>query len=130
MEQMLTLLRDMMSIFLRRSLDEKLGYSNYDYQNKTADNSHNGYSQKTMYTSYDDMDVSIPRDNNSEYEPQPIKKYQNTMTQDIKEKSSPYYAKGITLKNMAPHMKELHDMKNSDSPISRLQTKILSIVRE
>ena len=29
------------------------------------------------------MDVAIPRDRNGDYEPQLIKKYQNTVTQDM-----------------------------------------------
>ena len=38
------------------------------------------HSSKTMHTSYGDMDVAIPRDRNGDYEPQLIKKYQNTVT--------------------------------------------------
>ena len=33
-------------------------------QNKDTDNSRNGHSQKTMHTSYGDMEVAIPRDRN------------------------------------------------------------------
>ena len=50
---------DIMSIILEGALDheidEELGYSKYDYRNKETDNSRNGHSQKTMYTSYGDM---------------------------------------------------------------------------
>ena len=45
-------------------MDEELGYSRYDYRNKETDNSRNGYSQKTMYTSYGNMEIDIPRDRN------------------------------------------------------------------
>ena len=83
-------MRDMMSVILEdvldEELDEELGYSKYDYRNKDTDNSRNGHSKKTMHTSYGDMDVAIPRDRNGEYEPQLIKKYQNTVTQDMEEK--------------------------------------------
>ena len=65
---------------LDEELDEKLGYSKYDYRNKETDNSRNGHSSKTMHTSYGDMNVAIPRDRNGDYEPQLIKKYQNTVT--------------------------------------------------
>ena len=65
---------------------EELGYSKYDYRNKETDNSRNGHSSKTMHTSYGDMDVAIPSDRNGDYEPQLIKKYQNTVTQDMEEK--------------------------------------------
>ena len=83
-------MRDMMSVLLEgvldEELDEELGYSKYDYRNKDTDNSRNGHSSKTMHTSYGDMDVAIPRDRKGEYEPQVIKKYQNTVTQDMEEK--------------------------------------------
>ena len=86
-----SVMRDMMSVLLESVLDEELdeepGYSKYDYRNKDTDNSRNGHSQKTMHTSCGDMNVAIPRDRNGEYEPQLIKKYQNTVAQD--KKSSP-----------------------------------------
>ncbi len=89
-------IRDMMSVILEDVLDEELGYSKYDYRNKDTDNSRNGHSKKTMHTSYGDMDVAIPRDRNGEYEPRLIKKYQNTVTQDMEEKILSMYAKGMT----------------------------------
>ena len=64
-------------------LDEELGYSKYDYKNKETYNSRNGHSKKTMHTSYGDMELVVPRDRNGEYEPQVVKKYQNTVTQDM-----------------------------------------------
>ena len=85
-----SIMRDMMSVLLEgaldEELDEELGYSKYDYRNKETDNSRNGHSSKTMHTSYGDMDVAIPRDRNGEYSPQLIKKYQNTVTQDMEGK--------------------------------------------
>ncbi len=84
------IMRDMMSIILEGTLDaemdEEPGYSKYDYKNKDTDNSRNGYSKKTMHTSYGDMDIEVPRDRKGEFEPQVIKKYQNTVTQDMEEK--------------------------------------------
>ena len=77
-----SIMRDMMSIILEGALDqemdEELGYSKYDYRNKETDNSRNGHSQKTMHTSYGDMEIDIPRDRKGEFEPQIVKKYQNT----------------------------------------------------
>ena len=63
---------------LEAELDEELGYSKYDYRNKETDNSRNGHSQKTMHTSYGDMEIDIPRDRKGEFEPQLVKKYQNS----------------------------------------------------
>ena len=127
-------MRDMMSVLLEgaldEELDEELGYSKYDYRNKDTENSRNGHSQKTMHTSYGDMEIAIPRDRNGEYEPQLIKKYQNTITQDMEEKILSMYAKGMTTGDIESHMKELYDMDISDSTISRITDKILPIVKE
>ena len=124
----------MMSILLEgaldEELDEELGYSKYDYRNKNTDNSRNGHSSKTMHTSYRDMDVAIPRDRNGNYEPQLIKKYQNTVTQDMEEKILSMYAKGMTTGDIESHMRELYDIDISDSTISRITDKILPIVKE
>lgn len=127
-------MRDMMSVFLEVTLDEELdeepGYSRYDYWNKETDNSRNGHSRKTMRTSYGDMDVAIPRDRNGEHEPQFIKKYQNTVTQDLEEKSLFMYAKGMTTGDTESHMKEFYDMDISDSTVSCITDKISFIVKE
>lgn len=128
------IMRDMMSVIPEgapdEELDEKPGYSKYDYRNKETDNSRNGHSQKIMHTGYGDMNVSIPRDRNGDYEPGLIKKYQNTVTQDMEEKILSMYAKGITTGDIESHMKELYDIDISDSTISRITDKIMPIVKE
>lgn len=129
-----SVMRDMMSVLLEgvldEELDEELGYSKYDYRNKDTDNSRNGHSSKTMHTSYGDMEVAIPRDRNGDFEPQVIKKYQNTVTQDMEEKIISMYAKGMTTTDIESHMRELYGIDISDSTISRITDKILPIVRE
>ncbi len=84
-----------------------------------------------MHTSYGDMEIDIPRDRKGEFEPQIVKKYQNTVTQDIggKDRIS-MYAKGMTTNDIESHMRELYDIEISDSTISRITDKILPIVKE
>lgn len=123
-------MRDMMSIILEGALDEELGYSKYDYRNKETNNSKNGHSQKTMYTSYGDMDIDIPRDRNEEFEPQIIKKYQNTVTQDMEEKIISMYTKGMTTGDIEAHLRDLYDLDISDSTINRITDKIMPLVKE
>lgn len=128
-----SIMREMMSIILEGTLDgeldEELGYSKYDYKNKDTNNSRNGYSKKTMHTSYGDMELDIPRDRNGEFEPQVIKKHQNTITQDMEEKIISMYAKGMTTSDIESHFNELYGMSVSDSTISRVTDKILPIVK-
>ena len=71
-------------------MDEKLGYSKYDYKNKETDDSRNGYSKKTVVSSLGEMNLDIPRDRKGEFEPQSIKKNQTI-------KKALYEAIGIKL---------------------------------
>lgn len=83
-----------------------------------------------MHTSYGDIGVAIPRDRNGDFEPQVIKKYQNTVTQNIEEKIISMYAKGMTTADIESHIREGNDIDISDSTISRITDKIMPIVRE
>ena len=79
---------------LEAELDDELGYSRYDYRNKSTDNSRNGHSSKTLRTSFGDVEVSVPRDRKGEFEPQILKKNQTSISQDIEERSCPCTPKG------------------------------------
>lgn len=129
-----SIMRDMMFIILEgaldQELDEELGYSKYNYRNKETDNSRNGHSQKTLHTSCGDVEIDIPRDRKGDFEPQVVKKYQNSITQDMEEKIISMYAKGMTTADIESHMRELYDLEISDSTVSRITDKILPIVKE
>ena len=45
---------------LEAELDDQPGYNRYDYKNKDTDNSWNGHSNKTLRTSFGDVEVSVP----------------------------------------------------------------------
>lgn len=115
---------------LEAELEEELGYSKYDYRNKQTDNSRNGYSEKTMKTSFGDMDISIPRDRKGDFDPQLIKKQQTTLSGDIEEKILSMYAKGMTTSDIESHIREIYGIDVSDSTISRVTDKILPVVRD
>ena len=46
---------------LEAELDNELGYSKYDYKSKNTDNSRNGHSEKTLSTSFGNVELSVPR---------------------------------------------------------------------
>jgi transposase-like protein len=115
---------------LEGELDEELGYTKYDYLNKATDNSRNGHSQKTVKSSFGEMEIKVPRDRNGEFEPQIVKKHQTTLTGDIEEKILSMYAKGMTTSDIEGHIREIYGLDVSDTTISRVTDKILPVVRE
>ena len=76
------------------------------------------------------MDINVPRDRKGEFEPQVVKKYQNTVTQDMEEKILSMYAKGMTTSDIESHMRELYDIDVSDTTISRITDKVLPLIKE
>lgn len=128
------LFKEMVSTVLERGLegelDDELGYSRYDYRNKDTDNSRNGYSEKTLRTSFGDMELAVPRDRKGEFEPQLVKKQQTTLGGDIEEKIISMYAKGMSTGDIEAHIHEIYGMEVSDTTISRVTDKILPVVRD
>ena len=78
---------------LEAELGDQLGYSRYEYKNKDTDNSRNGRSSKTLRTSFGDVEISVPRDRKSEFEPKVLRKNQTSVSQDIEEKILSMYAR-------------------------------------
>ena len=66
---------------------KKPSYSRHDYKNKEGANSRNGHSQKTLKTSFGNIEIETPRDRNGEFEPQLLKKNQTSITQEAEEKN-------------------------------------------
>ena len=115
---------------LEAELDDQLGYSRYDYKNKDTDNSRNGYSSKTLRTSFGDVEVSVPRDRKSEFEPKVLRKNQTSISQDIEEKILSMYAKGMTTGDIEAHIQDIYGVDVSDTTVSRITDKILPAAKE
>jgi len=128
------LFKETIAEFMENGLDaelgDELGYSKYDYRNKDTDNSRNGHSNKTLRTSFGDVDISIPRDRKGEFEPQILKKDQTSVSQDIEEKVLSMYAKGMTTGDIEMHIQDIYGVEASDTTISRITDKILSVAKE
>lgn len=115
---------------LEAELDDQLGYSRYDYKNKDTDNSRNGHSSKTLRTSFGDVEVSVPRDRKSEFEPKVLRKNQTSISQDIEEKILSMYAKGMTTGDIEAHIQDIYGVDVSDTTVSRITDKILPVAKE
>ena len=115
---------------LEAELDEDLGYSKYDYKNKEGTNSRNGHSQKTIKTSFGNIEIETPRDRNGEFEPQLLKKNQTSITQEVEEKILSMYAKGMTTGDIETHIKDIYGLDVSDTTVSRITDKILPVAKE
>ena len=115
---------------LQSELDDELGYDRYDQSEKTTDNSRNGYSSKTLKTSFGDAEIAIPRDRKGEFDPQILKKNQTSISEDIEAKIISMYAKGMTCNDINEHIRDIYGIEVSESTISRITDKVLEEAKD
>lgn len=118
----------MLQSMLEGELDDQLGYDKYEHTEEPNPNSRNGHSQKTVTTSYGDVEINIPRDRNGEYEPQAVKKYQKDVS-DIEGKVISMYAKGMTTRDISDHLNDIYGIEASAEMISKITDRILPEAR-
>ena len=114
---------------LDAELENELGYSKYDYKNKQTDNSRNGYSSKTVQSSMGEMEIQVPRDRNSEFEPQLVKKHQTDVSA-IEDKIIFLYSQGVSTRDIQKTMQEMYGIDVDDSRVSKITDKILPLIKE
>ena len=89
---------------LQGEMNNHLGYESNDHGIKTTDNRRNGYTNKKVKTSAGEVDIKVPRDRDSSFEPQPIPKRQKDVS-EIEEKVLAMYARGMGQRDIADTMR-------------------------
>lgn len=112
---------------LGAELDDHLGYDKY--QPSTGSNSRNGHSSKTLYTDDGVIDIDVPRDRDSSFEPQLVKKQQTRFT-GMDDKILFLYAQGMTTREICTTFKELYDADVSAGLISKVTNAVMEQVVE
>lgn len=128
-EMLKDLLGDTLQGMLEAEMDDKLGYSKYDYKNKETDDSRNGFSKKTVTSSLGDIELDIPRDRKGEFEPKVVKKNQTDIS-NIEDQVLSMYAKGMSTRDISAHLSSVYGVDASAEMISRMTDKILPMAKE
>ena len=112
---------------LNAELDDHLGYDKHQTSDFT--NSRNGYSSKTLITDDGQFQVDVPRDRDSSFEPQIVKKHQTRLT-SMDDKIHCLYAKGMTTREIVATFKEMYDADVSPTLISKVTNAVIEQVTE
>ena len=110
-------------------LEDELGYSKYDYKNKQTENSRNGHYKKTVASSQGEVELTVPRDRNGEYEPQIVKKHQMDIS-EIEDKIMFLYSQGTSTRDIERTMNELYGIDVDATRVSKITDKLLPIIRD
>ena len=94
---------------------------------RDSGNSRNGYTQKTLKTDTAEIPLDIPRDRDSSFEPQLVKKNQRRHG-DLDTKILTLYAKGMSTRNICETFKEMYDVDVSPTLISKVTDGVMDEV--
>ena len=125
-------LKELMKEFIQESLetelDNQLGYEKYG-KNDENDNSRNGYSKKKVKSSFGEIELNIPRDRNSEFEPKIVPKYSRDIS-NLEEKVISMYGLGMSTRDINKHIQEIYGVDVSAEMVSKITDKIIPLVEE
>lgn len=121
--------KDVIETLLGGEITTHLGYDKHDYSNKKTDNSRNGFSSKKINTSSGSVDLKIPRDRKSEFDPIIIKKYEKDIT-GIEEKVIAMYSRGMSTRDINDYIKEIYGTEISAETVSNITKCVLERAKE
>ena len=123
------MLKEMTEQILEAELTDHLGYERHSPEGNNSGNSRNGKTAKTVRSDYGEVKIETPRDRNGTFEPCIVKKRQNDIS-DFDEKIISMYAKGMTVRDIQEHVKDIYGVEISPTAISNITDKIISLVAE
>jgi transposase-like protein len=114
---------------LEAELDETLGYEKHERTEETKKNYRNGSKPKTLKTTMGELEVNIPRDRNSEFDPQIVPKHKTNIS-EIEQKIINMYARGHTTREISAEIEDIYGFEASAELVSRVTDKIVPMIEE
>ena len=119
----------MFEAMLQGEMDNHLGYASNDHGYKDTDNRRNGYTDKTLKTSYGDVPIRSPRDREGTFEPQVVPK-RTTDVVSIEDKVLSMYARGMSQRDISSTIEDIYGFSLSAEQISNITDRVLDEVHE
>ena len=114
---------------LKKALAERALNAEMDHHltNGEAGNSRNGYGRKMVTTETSRIELEVPRDRQSTFDPQLIAKYQRRFP-GFDEKIISMYARGMSVREIVGHLRDLYGVDVSPDLISAVTDAVLEEV--
>jgi transposase-like protein len=119
------LLKEFLESALQGEMDEHL-----DENERSKGNRRNGTSKKTVKTSDGSFDLETPRDRDSYFEPDIVKKRETILADNLEKKIIGMYGLGMSLRDISDHIKEMYDTDISASTLSSITDRVIPLVKE
>ena len=113
---------------MQSEMTEHLGYVKNASTGNNSGNSRNGSYNKKLKGDFGQMDLSVPRDRNSTFDPVIIPKGESRF-KGFDDKIISMYAKGMTTRDIRSHLEEMYGVEVSPTLISQVTEAVTEEVR-
>lgn len=120
------LIKEIMEAALDGEMDSHLS----DCNENELPNRRNGKLKKTIKTDTGAFELETPRDRNSTFEPQLVKKRQTVLNESLDNKILSLYAAGISYEAIKEHLSEMYGLDVSPAKISMITDKLMPVITE
>jgi len=114
---------------LEIELDEHLGYEKGEQTELPKTNYRNGHKPKTLKSSSGEIEIDVPQDRNSQFEPKIVPKYKTNIS-EIEQKIINMYARGLTTREISAQIEDIYGFEISAEMVSKITDKIVPQIEE
>src|SRR5271155_6271998 len=113
---------------LHAELTTHLGYEKHSAEGQHSGNSRNGTSAKRLKGEFGTLEIAVPRDRQSSFEPKLVPKGQ-TRWQGFDDKILSLYARGMTTREIQGHLEEMYQVEVSPTLIWNVTDAVMEEVK-
>ncbi|MCL2816392.1 MAG: IS256 family transposase, partial [Oscillospiraceae bacterium] len=92
-------------------------------------NYRNGHKPKTVKSTVGAIEIDIPQDRNSEFEPKVVPKHKRDIS-EIEQKIINMYARGLTTREISEQIEDIYGFETSAELVSRVTEKVIPLIEE
>lgn len=119
------LLKEFLEAALQAELAEHLDQEEPEHHNRK-----NGYNTKLLKTGAGTIELDTPRDRNSDFSPEIVKKRETILANTLESKIIGMYGLGMSLRDISAHIKDMYDTDISAATLSAITDKVIPLVEE
>lgn len=120
------LIKEILEAALEGEMDAHLS----DCKLENLQNRRNGKLTKTIKTDTGSFELATPRDRNSSFEPEIVKKRQTVLNESLDNKILSLYALGMSYEAIGDHLTEMYGLEVSPAKISQITDRLIPVITE
>lgn len=123
-----SLIKGALEAALEGEIESHISQQNNIESNST--NRRNGKSSKLLNSEHGSFELVTPRDRDSSFEPQVVRKRQTVLTEELDKKILTLFGLGMSYSDIAGHVQDMYGYETSSATISAVTDKLLPLISE